>query len=678
MSGILSLSSLRDATDSVERISHHLSQWITRKGASVDDAATNPRVLLPSTTTTPAVSHQETNWIVHLGVGGFHRAHMALYTDEAAEGPSRTEMAPWSILATGLRKEDRPLLENLSAQGGRYTLMERHGSQETIRVVSSIKETLWAASPEGCLALLKRIASKSTRVVSLTVTPTGYYLDAGKNLDLTHPVVQSDIDVVAHAMMVATDEQLAQTDLPSLLSPNSGHCQTPVGVVCLGLLCRHHALGRPQTTTAPHHVGEAPPPPPPLRAAAGRITVLSCDNIQHNGSLLRASVAAFMEGVVEVALRISGGVRRHRASSGGAAVDPAAPSSGSAATPAEAKDIVPRVAAFLAWLQAACAFPCSMVDRITPATTVKDVAYLLQRYQIADRCPVVCEPFRQWVIERDNDDAPANDEFPLWRGVQFVRDVAPYETMKLRLLNGSHLAVACLGELMGLTYIHETMQNDTLHAYMKWLMQGETGPTVPVVHGIDLESYKKTLLERFGNAAIQDTVERVATDAPLAVLIATMHDRISCFGAGAEAMSPLLMLAIAAWVLRTSGGCGETGRRILVKHPMASKLATFAAQCGGSHGLIPLQPLLSDIFGASGSKERGGGSGGSAVGSGAQEPLMSRPTFVQALTTAWQQLQRDKGGVEVAVKIYLGKSQRVRNSSSSSTQRTPSVEKSKI
>src|SRR6185437_5554932 len=134
-------------------------------------------------------------------------------------------------------------------------------------------------------------------------------------------------------------------------------------------------------------------------------------------------------------------------------------------------------------------FPNTMVDRITPVTAPEDIDYLESRFDLADRWPVVSESFTQWVIE---------DRFaqgrPRWEtvGAQFVPDVTPYEMMKLRLLNGSHLAVAALGRLAGYTYIHEAMADQLIARMMTALMDRETGPTLPDVPGIDLAEYKRT------------------------------------------------------------------------------------------------------------------------------------------------------------------------------------------
>ncbi|WP_051367132.1 mannitol dehydrogenase family protein [Hamadaea tsunoensis] len=194
-------------------------------------------------------------------------------------------------------------------------------------------------------------------------------------------------------------------------------------------------------------------------------TVLSCDNIAGNGGGARRMVAAFA-----------------------ARLDPELGT----------------------WIAAEVAFPNCMVDRITPVTTDADRAEIAAEFGVADTWPVVAEPFRQWVVE---------DDFPLGRppfeeadGVRMVADVEPYELMKLRLLNASHQGMCYFGHLLGHRYAHEAAQDPLIVNLLTRYMDEEATPTLHPAPGVDLARYKATLLERFANPHVRDTVARLCAD----------------------------------------------------------------------------------------------------------------------------------------------------------------------
>ena len=425
--------------------------------------------------------------IVHLGLGGFHRAHMARYTHDLME--TSADALDWGIIGVGLMPNDRRMWQALGPQDGLYTLVERQHEKESATVIGSVCEVIFAG--ETSRVALDAMVSSAVRIVSLTITENGYCINpATKQLDVTHPSIVHD---------------LAHPELP----------RSAIGII-VEAYRRRMAAGLPA------------------------VTVLTCDNIQHNGTVLRSAVLAL----------------------------------------ARCRD--PRLAA---WIEANAAFPSTMVDRITPATTPEDIGYLASHYGVSDRWPVFSERFKQWVIE---------DDFvqgrPAWESVdaQFVDNVAPFEFMKLRLLNASHLAIAGLGALAGYTYIDETLSDELIRAYMQALMDRETGPTVLAVPGIDLSVYKAELLERFANPRIKDTVDRVNTDAPINLLLDPIRDRLQ---AGADIA--LLGLALAAWLRRVRGD-DERGLAIKVGHPSADLLRSRAIE-GGSDP----RPLLSisSLFG---------------------------------------------------------------------------------
>jgi mannitol 2-dehydrogenase len=194
-----------------------------------------------------------------------------------------------------------------------------------------------------------------------------------------------------------------------------------------------------------------------------------------------------------------------------------------------------------------------MVDRITPATTDADRATLADRFGIEDRWPVPAEPFTQWIVE---------DEFPLGRpqletaGVQFVDDVEPYELMKLRLLNASHQALAYLGAPLGYVLVDETMRDDRIRTYLERYMADEAAPTLGELPGIDLPGYMATLLERFSNPGIKDTLVRLATDGANRMATFTLPAVRDNLAAGRPIALGALMVAAWAeyWALIARGG----------------------------------------------------------------------------------------------------------------------------
>jgi mannitol 2-dehydrogenase len=200
------------------------------------------------------------------------------------------------------------------------------------------------------------------------------------------------------------------------------------------------------------------------KAGVAPFTVMSCDNIPGNGHVCQNAVA----GVAELA-------------------DPE----------------------LAAWIHANVAFPNSMVDRITPATTDRERAILKDQYGVEDNFPVFCEQFRQWVVE---------DKFPAGRpaletvGATFVADVAPYELMKIRILNGGHAAIAYPAGLLDIHFVHEAMEDKQIATFLETLTKREILSVVPPPPGVSLEAYRFKVAERFANPKIGDTVARLCLD----------------------------------------------------------------------------------------------------------------------------------------------------------------------
>jgi mannitol 2-dehydrogenase len=158
------------------------------------------------------------------------------------------------------------------------------------------------------------------------------------------------------------------------------------------------------------------------------------------------------------------------------------------------------------WVDREVRLPNSMVDRITPVTTDADRTEIRDRFGIDDRWPVVCEPYTQWVLQ----DAFTDGRPPYEQaGVQLVDQVEPYELMKLRLLNGSHQAMCYFAYLSGYRLVHQAAQDPLFRAFLLGYMDLEATPTLLPVPGVDLGQYKHTLIERFSNPQVRDTVARL-------------------------------------------------------------------------------------------------------------------------------------------------------------------------
>ena len=346
--------------------------------------------------------------VVHVGVGGFHRAHQAMYLDRLMNDGAPPD---WGICGVGVLNADRRMQRALAAQDGLYTLVVKHadGTYEP-RVIGSVVKYLFA--PDDPQAVIEQMSAASTGIVSLTITEGGYNIS-----DITGAFDVSNTDVIS--------------DLEPGAIP-----QTAFGLITEALRRRRRR-------------GLAP------------FTVMSCDNLAGNGEVARRAFTAFA--------RLG---------------DP------------ELGD----------WIECEVRFPNSMVDRITPATTDADRAEIRERFGIDDQWPVVCEPYSQWVLE---------DSFTAGRpayeraGVQIVDAVEPYELMKLRLLNAGHQALCYLAYLAGYRLVHEAAQDPLFRAFLLGYMDFEATPTLPPVPGVDLAEYKHTLIQRFSNPQVRDTIARL-------------------------------------------------------------------------------------------------------------------------------------------------------------------------
>ena len=349
--------------------------------------------------------------ILHIGVGNFHRAHQEFYTNRLLEYP---DQHGWGICGAMLLPGDERLYRILKKQGQEYTLTVcgRDGHDEAYRI-GSLVELLWAGeNPE---AVLDRIADRNIRIITMTITEGGYNIEKSTGEFIL-------------------DDKAVRHDLETPRSP-----QTVFGFIAEGLR-RRRAAGN------------------------GPVTILSCDNLQHNGNTARKAFTSFIQ-----------------------AQDPE----------------------LAEWLKDNVTFPDSMVDRITPATRPEDVIRLNGKNGTDDQAPVYCEDFIQWVIE---DDFIAGR--PAWEkvGVEFTSDVTAYENMKLSLLNASHTLLSYPSFLGGYRKVDDAMHDERIAKFVKTFMDRDITPYVPAPGNTDLELYKQTLIERFGNRSVSDQIARLCFD----------------------------------------------------------------------------------------------------------------------------------------------------------------------
>jgi fructuronate reductase len=280
------------------------------------------------------------------------------------------------------------------------------------------------------------------------------------------------------------------------------------------------------------------------------------------------------------------------------------------------------------WVDTHVRFPSTMVDRIVPATTADDIDEAARLTGLFDTAPVVHEPFGQWVVE----DSFVDGDRPNWdlAGAEFVSDVAPYEHMKLRLLNGAHSALAYLGYLAGHQTIGEAVADPVLRDFVKGLWQDEIIPVVPPPPRTDLHVYTEALLTRFSNPAIRHRTWQIAMDGSQKLpqrLLETVRERLS-----RDLPIPRLALAVAAWV-RYVGGVDEQGREIDVRDPLATQLRTRLDDAGDEpEARIRAVLGMQEIFGSD---------------------LPGDPRFLHALVGAYRNLLM-RGARSAAAAVAMG------------------------
>jgi len=429
--------------------------------------------------------------IVHLGIGAFHRAHQAFYTEAVLNQFGGN----WGIIGSSLRSAS--VRDQLVPQDCLYTLVERSGDGEKLQLIGAVLDTL--VGPENPAALVAQMAASNIKIVSLTITEKGYCHDpASGNLNLSHPDIIHDLE----------------------------HLDAPVSAIGFLVAALKQRFDNQQKA----------------------FTLLSCDNLPNNGEVLEKVVTQF------------------------------------------AAKISPE---FSAWIKTNATFPCTMIDRIVPATTEEDRRDIEARLGVRDEGMVVCEPFTQWVVEdKFADGRPEWDKV----GVLLVDDVRVFEKIKLRLLNGVHSTMAYTGYLSGFQYISEVMEQAAFVNLVKTYMAREAGETVVAPAGFDIEAYKQQLRERFSNKALKHRTWQIAMDGSQKLpqrLLETLREQLAGNG-----HIDILCLGIAAWI-RYVSGVDEKGAVIEVSDPLVKELrAACDANQGNPAGMVKAVVGIQKVFGA--------------------------------------------------------------------------------
>lgn len=407
--------------------------------------------------------------IVHFGIGAFHRAHQAVYTDDTMNAGARD----WGIIGVSLRSPT--VAAQLNPQNGLYSVTEQSENGNKTRVIGAVQKVLVAADePDVVIAAL---ASKDTHIVSFTITEKGYCRAPDGSLDFTQAGARS-----AYAYLAAAMRQRRAAKL-------------------------------------------------------GGLTLLSCDNLAGNGAQLADLMRAYLQRC--------------------------------------APDLV-------SWFEDQCSCPSTMIDRIVPATTDGDRESIGAILGSVDQAAVVTEPFTQWVIE---------DHFvskrPCWDvgGAQFTKDVAPFETAKLRMLNGAHSALAYIGLQKGHEYVHQAIADPDILTLVNTLMRNEAANSLQPAKGQNLASYADALMARFANPALNHRLIQIAMDGSQKIPQRWLDTLAHHQQQGQQC--PAILRAVAAWIVHIRGA------RHIVDDPMRDRFMALWQTAGEAH-------IASALFGNGG------------------------------------------------------------------------------
>jgi sorbose reductase len=446
---------------------------------------------LPSNVATPSYDRtQVKRGIAHFGVGNFHRAHQAFYVDRCLALSGQSD---WGIVGIGLAggERGRNKAHQFRSQDCLYSLTVAPANGETsVRVIGAQLDYLLA--PEQPSEVLELLTDPALRIVTLTITEGGYHVDPETGAFLTdHPDVAHD------------------------LSGDGDPC-TVFGFVTEALARRRSAGTKP-------------------------FTVVSCDNLRHNGEVARAAFVGF----------------------------------------ASALD-----RELGAWIDSTVMFPNSLVDRITPSVTAQDAARLNAASGLADRIPLVAEEFSQWVIEdRFTDGRPALEEV----GVAFSDEVKLWEQVKVRVLNAGHLTLTYPALLLGYREVAEAMRDHQVPVLLDRFLDTVVLPLLDAPRGVDLVDYKNTVLERFSNEAMHDQLTRIASDSASKVTVFLTTTLQQVLERGTDHRIPAFILASWSCVLQ---GKDDDGKTFDVTEPRLDETARRLLMSGDPYAALRIEPLL--------------------------------------------------------------------------------------
>jgi len=477
---------------------------------------------LPAHISTPQYNYNDLKpGIIHIGYGNFHRAHQSIYMHDLFNKGLDLD---WAIVGSGVRPHDSKIREILHKQDFLTTVIELQPGANNVNVTSSLLDFL--SVEKGNSSLVNSLSSPWARIVSLTITEGGYFINPSTG----------EFDPECPEMIIDAE--------------NPNQPISVFGALVLSLKQRRNA--------------GVPP-----------FTLMSCDNMPSNGDVTKKVVLGLAR-MIDSDLAL--------------------------------------------WIEGEVAFPNGMVDRITPATTERERDKLLKNFDIDDKWPVFCEPFRQWVLE---------DHFPMGRpaleevGVTFTNQVSAFELMKIRILNGGHAVIAYPAALLDIQFSHDAMSNDLIRKFLEKVEKEEIIPLIPPVPDTDLEDYFKLIQLRFSNPEICDTIPRLCQDGSNRqpkFILPSIEDRLK---QGLDVSG--LVLEIALWC-RYCYGESESGKSIFLDDNKSEQLrkASLAARAN------PLVFLgMVEIFGDLG-----------------EHPVF-KESFSDALNSIWSD------GVEKTLESYL-------------------------